>query len=113
MSDELRMTSPDTCPLCDTPATLERRQHECLWSVDCRDCKRFTLEEQLLMILCDATTRQDPRIRALLPSLSLAAAKAWGEGGRLHITLENWRALAHDVLPQVDSRAFSVRPSAR
>lgn len=87
----------DTCPLCLHAATLGRRAGEKLWAVDCSACRRFTVDEELFALLRDPATRTHPSVRDLLPFLSQAAATTWGDGGRLNISLENWRALAHDV----------------
>lgn len=88
---------PDVCPLCLGKATLEQRAHESLWVVDCAACRRFTVDNELFALLRDPATREQPPVRDLLPFLSQATAKTWADGGRLNVSLENWRAVAHDV----------------
>ena len=87
----------NVCPLCLCEATLDQRAHESLWVVDCLVCRRFTLDNELFALLRDPATREHPSVRDLLPFLSQATAAAWSDGGRLNISLENWRAVAHDV----------------
>jgi Zn ribbon nucleic-acid-binding protein len=98
------MDSPDaadaTCPLCAGPAVLAWRSDENLWLVDCSRCRRFTVEAHLMEILRDTRVRTDARISDLLPLLSAAAVHTWSDGGRLNLTSENWRAVAHDVTEQ-------------
>lgn len=85
------------CPLCLHSATLEWRREEKLWLVDCPACRRFTLDDELCALLRDPATREHPSVRDLLPFLSQATAMAWSDGGRLNISLENWRVVAHDA----------------
>lgn len=85
------------CPLCQRAATVEQRIEERLWVVECGECRRFTVDEDLFLILQNPISRENPRVRDLLPSLSLAAYRTWADGGRLNISLDNWRAIAHDV----------------
>src|SRR5579871_1223595 len=87
----------NACPLCLGEAILAQHAHERLWAVDCPVCRRFTVDNELFALLQDHVTREHPSVRALLPFLSQATATTWSDGGRLNISLENWRAVAHDV----------------
>jgi hypothetical protein len=86
-----------TCPLCEQVADLEPRSDERQWLITCPSCRRFTIDADLLAVLRNPVTRADPRVHELLPLLSRASAATWAEGGRLNISLENWRAVAHDA----------------
>jgi hypothetical protein len=83
-----------SCPLCQSAAEL-RRVEEGLWVVEYAECRRFTIDDDLLAVLRNPTARQGARVRDLLRLLSTEAAATWAEGGRLNITVENWRAAAH------------------